>query len=163
MMEEMKVFLVKTVRDEKGFAGAWFSCPVNFEEVMEKLGIENEEEFEIADYELPFPVRWNIPLWELNMNCSIAQSMESTPIGAEMKAIIGKWFGGFDDFMDHKEDICYYAVQDPEALARCLLLEEHVCGEIPDKIRDYIDYVAYGRDLETDDHYLFTSGGVFYY
>ena len=163
-MHEMRVYLISRKPGQEDYTGAWFSCPVNFEEVMEKLGIENEEQFEIADSELPFSIRWNIPLWELNMDCDVAKSMEGTPMGDNMKAIIGKWFGGdLYDFMDHREDVCYYAVQDPEALARYLLQEEHVLGEIPDKIRGYIDYAAYGRELEMDERYLFTPGGVFYY
>lgn len=162
-MDDMRVYLESMSRDRDGFVGAWFTCPVNWEEVMEKLMIENEEQFEIADSELPFPVKANMPLWELNMQCDIVRSMDGTPVGSELKVIIMKWFSGFDDFMDHKEDIRYYAVQDPEALAQCLLLEENVCGEIPDEIRGYIDYAAYGGDLQKRDDYLFTSSGVFCY
>ena len=40
--------------DEDGYAGEWFNCPVDFEEVKEKLGVKEVEEIEIADYELPF-------------------------------------------------------------------------------------------------------------
>ena len=31
------------------YPGAWFSCPVDFEEVRERLGVQNEEEIEIED------------------------------------------------------------------------------------------------------------------
>lgn len=163
-MDEMRVYLISRKPGQEDYTGAWFSCPVDIDEVMEKLEIESPEQVEIADSELPFSIRWNISLWELNMDCDVAMSMAGTPLGENMKAIIGKWFDGdLYDFMDHKEDICYYAVQDPEALARHLLQEEHVCGDIPDKVCDYIDYAAYGRELEADERYLFIPGGTFYY
>lgn len=44
--------------DEDGYAGEWFDCPVDFEEVREKLGVKEVEETEIADYELPFTLRY---------------------------------------------------------------------------------------------------------
>ena len=34
----------KPYRDgDEEYAGEWFNCPVDFEEVKEKLGVENEE------------------------------------------------------------------------------------------------------------------------
>lgn len=56
-MQEMRVYLLnntKPYHDENdGYSGDWFNCPVNFGEVKEKLGVEHEEQIEIADYELP--------------------------------------------------------------------------------------------------------------
>lgn len=40
--------------DEDGYAGAWFNCPVDLEEIKERLGVKQEEYFEIEDYELTF-------------------------------------------------------------------------------------------------------------
>ena len=40
----------------RNIRGAWFSCPVDFEEIRERLGVQSEEEIEIEDYELPFPL-----------------------------------------------------------------------------------------------------------
>ena len=52
----MRIYLLnntKPYRDgDEEYAGEWFNCPVDFEEVKEKLGVENEEQIEIADYEL---------------------------------------------------------------------------------------------------------------
>nr|MCQ5140710.1 antirestriction protein ArdA [Eggerthella lenta] len=68
--------------------------------VRERLGVENEEQLEIADYELPFEVHSEMPLWEINVKCRIVQEIEGTPIGNEMKSIIQRWFYGFDEFID---------------------------------------------------------------
>ena len=34
------------------YPGAWFSCPVDFEEIRERLGVQSEEKIQIEDYEL---------------------------------------------------------------------------------------------------------------
>ena len=100
----MRIYLLnntKPYRDgDEEYAGEWFNCPVEFEEVREKLGVEHEEQIEIADYELPFDVHSNMPLWEINANCRMDLEMEGTPIGNEMKAIQQKWFASFDEFID---------------------------------------------------------------
>lgn len=55
----MRIYILNTTRfyheDFEEYPGAWFSCPVDFEEVKERLGVQSEEEIEIEDYELPFP------------------------------------------------------------------------------------------------------------
>ena len=57
-MQEMRIYLLNNTKPyregEEEYSGAWFNCPVDFEEVREKIGVEHEEQIEIADYELPF-------------------------------------------------------------------------------------------------------------
>ena len=86
----MRIYLLNNTQpyrddEEEGYAGGWFNCPVDLEEVRERLGVENEEQLEIADYELPFEVHSEMPLWEINVKCRIVQEIEGTPIGNEMK------------------------------------------------------------------------------
>jgi len=78
---------------------------VDFEEVREKIGVEHEEQIEIADYELPFDLHSDMPLWEINANCRMVLELEGTPIGNEMKAIQQKWFSSFEEFIDHKDEM----------------------------------------------------------
>ena len=62
-MYEMRLYILDIRKpyheDEDGYAGAWFNCPVDLEEIKERLGVEHEEDFEIADYELPFALMGN--------------------------------------------------------------------------------------------------------
>ena len=166
-MQEMRIYLLNNTKpyhdEDDGYSGDWFSCPVDFEEVKEKLGVEHEEQIEIADYELPFDVHSDMPLWEINANCRMVLEMEGTPIGNEMKAIQQKWFSSFEEFIDHKDEIRYYDVGDGAALAEYLIREEYVFGEIPHELLKHIDYHSYGSELEMDDRYLFTTSGVFRY
>ncbi|MDD3746211.1 MAG: antirestriction protein ArdA [Anaerostipes sp.] len=166
-MYEMKIYLLNNTKpyseDEEEYTGAWFLCPVDFDEVKEKLGVESEEEIEVADYELPFSIGTDTPLWEINVNCRMVLSLEGTPLGNEIEAIQRKWFTSFEDFIDHKEEIRHYDVEDSESLARHLLLEEHLCGELSQKLAEHMDYAAFGRELEESSEYLFTTSGVFRY
>ena len=89
--------------------------------------------------------------------------MQGTPLSHEMNHIREKWFGSFEEFIDHKDQIRHYPVQDSETLARVLLLEESICGEISSDLQNHIDYASFGRELETSEEYLFTDNGVFRY
>ena len=46
-------------------------------------------------------------------------------------------------------------------LAYDLIEETGALGEGPTHLQNYIDYEAYGRDLEIEGNYLFTIRGVF--
>ena len=163
----MKIYIININKsydeDGDGYIGGWFNCPVNFEEVKEQLGIRNEDEIEIEDYELPFPLTLNMKLWEINALCRIVQDMQGTPLYHEMSRIREKWFGSFEEFIDHKDQIRHYSVQDSETLAKILLLEESIYGEISSDLQNHIDYASFGRELETSEEYLFTDNGVFRY
>ena len=90
-IEEMKIYILNTTRfyheDFEEYPGAWFSCPVNFEEIRERLGVQSEEEIEIEDYELPFPLEGNTRLWEINALCRMVQEMQGTPLYYEMDVV----------------------------------------------------------------------------
>ena len=166
-MQEMRVYLLNNTKPyregDEEYSGAWFNCPVDFEEIREKIGVEHEEQIEIADYELPFDLHSDTQLWEINANCRMVLELEGTPIGNEMKAIQQKWFSSFEEFIDHKDQIRCYPVQDGESLARYLVQEIQVFGEIHPDLMNHIDYAAIGRELETSENYLFTDNGIFYY
>ena len=53
-MQEMRIYLLNNTKPyregEEEYSGAWFNCPVDFEEVREKIGVEHEEKIEIAPY-----------------------------------------------------------------------------------------------------------------
>ncbi len=95
-IEEMKIYILNTTRfyheDFEEYPGAWFSCPVNFEEIRERLGVQSEEEIEIEDYELPFPLEGNTRLWEINALCRMVQEMQGTPLYYEMDVVQKRWF-----------------------------------------------------------------------
>ena len=91
VIEKMRIYILNTTRfyheDFEEYPGAWFSCPVDFEEIRERLGVQSEEEIEIEDYELPFPLEGNTRLWEINALCRMVQEMQGTPLYYEMDVV----------------------------------------------------------------------------
>ena len=59
-MEEMRIYIANLGKYNEGeLVGAWFTPPVDFEEVKERIGLNDEyEEYAIHDYELPFMSMW---------------------------------------------------------------------------------------------------------
>ena len=54
-------------------------------------------------------------------------------------------------------------MQDGESLARYLVQETQIFGEVHPDLMNHIDYAAIGRKLETGENYLFTDNGIFSY
>ena len=63
-MEEMRIYIANLGKYNEGeLVGAWFTFPIDFEEVKEKIGLNDEyEEYAIHDYELPLRLTNTLPL-----------------------------------------------------------------------------------------------------
>lgn len=68
-MDDMQIYITNLVRyNEDELVGAWFTFPINFEEVKEKIGLNDEyEEYAIHDYQLLFSVDEYTSIGELAM------------------------------------------------------------------------------------------------
>ena len=69
-MDDMQVYIANLGKYNEGeLVGAWFTFPIDFEEVKEKIGLNDEyEEYAIHDYELPFTVDEYTSIGELPKN-----------------------------------------------------------------------------------------------
>ena len=60
LIEEMRIYILNTTRfyheDFEEYPGALFSCPVDFGEIRERLGVQSEEEIEIEDYKVKIDI-----------------------------------------------------------------------------------------------------------
>lgn len=147
-MEEMQVYIANLGKYNEGeLVGAWFTPPIDWDEVKERIGLNDEyEEYAIHDYELPFDIE------------------EYTPIEDEMREIQRAFFSSFEEMAEHADDIiCYSDCDDMEDVARYFIEETGALGEVPANLQNYIDYEAFGRDLELEGNFLVTSHGVFEY
>lgn len=72
--ERMRIYIlnIRTPynKEETGLNGKWFTCPTSFETLRKTLGIEQESQMLILDYELPFQITENISLEEINIRCN---------------------------------------------------------------------------------------------
>ena len=88
-MEEMRIYIANLGKYNEGeLVGAWFTPPVDFEEVKERIGLNDEyEEYAIHDYELPFEIDEYTPIEEVNRlyECGDCHKPESPLHGAEQE------------------------------------------------------------------------------
>ena len=70
-MEQMRVYIANLGKYNEGeLVGAWFTPPIDFDEVKERIGLIDEyEEYAIHDYELPFEIDEYTPIEEINRLC----------------------------------------------------------------------------------------------
>ena len=71
-------------------------------------------------------------------------------------------FSSLEELCEHADDIIHYPdCSDMTDVAYYFIDECQSLGEIPDRIRSYIDYEAYGRDLDLEGRFVVTNHGVF--
>ena len=163
---EMQVYIANLGKYNEGeLVGAWFTPPIDYEEMEEKSGLNGEyEEYAIHDYELPFEISEYTPISEINRLCEQVMELEGSPILEELKEIQGMWFSSLEELLEHVDDIiCYSDCDSMEDIARYYVEETGQLGEVPSNLQNYIDYQSLGRDMEIEGNYLVTSHGVFEY
>ena len=64
----MRIYIANLGKYNEGeLVGAWFTPPVDYDEMAERIGLNDEyEEYAIHDYELPFEIDEYTPIEEVN-------------------------------------------------------------------------------------------------
>ena len=71
-------------------------------------------------------------------------------------------FCSLEELYEHKDDIIQYPnCENMLDVAYYLIDECGSLGEIPDRLKNYIDYEAYARDLDIEGYFVETRYGVF--
>ena len=71
------------------------------------------------------------------------------------------YYGSLEELVEHKDDIILYSgCETMTDLAYYLIDEEQALGEIPSSLQNYIDYEAYGRDLDIEGTFIATNAGI---
>lgn len=160
-MDDMSIYIVNLGRYTEGESvGAWFSCPVNMDEVKEKIGLnEHYEEYAIHDYKLPFEIDEYESIDTINRWCEALKNVPEYML-SDLKKLIDEC-GGVDFFVENLDRIEYYpGIESMEDLAMNLV-EEGYYGEIPEKLRFYIDYEGIARDLDIEGHFVIGSNCIY--
>lgn len=166
--------------NEGELLGKWISLPATNEEMGQlyidiKVAHRNEkgefipyyeenniiyEEVAIHDYETDFSglsIEEYEDITYLNEFAEELADLDDDDIKV-INAIIEATGDDLEYAIEHKDDSIYYRDMTMEDVA-AELVEEGLFGEIPESIRDYIDYEAIARDLEIDSYYK-VDGGV---
>lgn len=170
-MDGIKIFLTNLGRYNEGILmGEWVKLPVpadKLDEVLERIGINGEyEEYFITDYEASFA----------NLNLSEYTSIEALNGFTERLEELDRWdeeklaavleyesVNSITDIMDiieHLDDFEVLTdVEDDEGLGRYYAEELCTLEAVPEHLRSYFDYEAYGRDIRLESVGCFTSYG----
>ena len=161
LMEEMRVYVANLGKYNEGeLVGAWFEPPIDYDEMAERIGLnEFYEEYAIHDYELPFEIGEYTPIEEVNRLCEMVADLPEY-IQDNLKEL-QSYFGSIEDLCDHEDDIIYYPGCDMTDVARVMVEENDVLGEITAHLQNYIEYEAYGGDLSMEGTFVETRDGVF--
>ena len=138
--------------------------------VLSKIGVDGVryEEIHIVDYEtdvagLRAHLGENESIDELNYLASLLGEMDSGEMKKfEAAVALGEYAGSVKDLINLTQNLdCYEfypEVQNEEELGRYLIDE---CGalNVPEHIKDYFDYEAYGRDMFLNTTSDFAGGG----
>ena len=107
-------------------------------------GIWNVEKvlYAINDFNLPFPVTFTQITWFV-----ITEFISH--------------YGTLEEVVEHKDDIYYYPdCETMTDVAYYYIDELQALGDIPHSLQNYIDYEAYGRDLDMGGCFIETSRGM---
>ena len=60
--------------NEGELVGAWFTPPIDYDELEERIGVTDQEpDYVIRDYELPFEIDEDMMIEELNCLCQLVE------------------------------------------------------------------------------------------
>ena len=162
----LKIFLTNLGKYNEGYLiGEWVTLPVDddeLEEIKKRIGInEHYEEMFITDYESDIDgveVNEYCNIEELNEMAEILEDLEDDELDIVM-ALISEGYG-VNEAIEKKDD-CYiwfdsYDMEDV-AIQYC-----DTCGMLeamPEHLRNYFDFAAFGRDMSFESRFVFLSSG----
>lgn len=161
-MKELRVLIeAKQSADSEG-RSAWFTLPINEEELEEALGIEaDSDDYRIIEKDVPFAdeVSEDASIDELNRMYEMIEELPEKIIDSLDDFI--SCYGSLEGVVEHKDQIRFYPGCDSmEDVARYCVNELHVFGELPPSLKYCIDYEEYGRNLEIEGYFIKTSYGM---
>jgi len=159
----MQVFIVNLDRyKEDQIRGSWFEPPIDLEEMKERIGLDEEyKEYAIFDYDLPFEIEESTSVSEINRICGAIGEIEGSPLYDALSEVQRHWFGSIEELLENIDDIMYYPDSESMTDVARVFIEENI--DIPSHLQKYMDYEAYGRDLDSTGNFMMTSRGIFEY
>ena len=158
--------------NERELVGEWVKFPTTYEqmqEVFKRIGIGSEyEEWFITDYDCYVDGIYDVfgeyeSLDELNYLAASIEAMDNYDFERFEAAVgVSDYANSVKDLINLTQNLdkydIYPDVHDHDDLGR-LYIEEYGAMEVPDHLKNYIDYEAYGRDIALDEIGYFTDQG----
>lgn len=162
----LRIYLTNLGKYNEGYLiGEWVNLPVDadeLEEVKARIGINAEyEEMFITDWESDVDgvsVGEYDNIDELN---ELAEELDK-PDEYELEIVAAFLSEGYDleEALERREDVLFFSdCYDMGDVARAYCDETGLLDSIPENLRDYFDFAAFGRDMSFEGHFVFTSAG----
>ena len=162
MIDDMAVYIANLGKYNEGYlVGAWFTFPIDEEDVKEKIGLnEQYEEYAIHDTDnFPIAIGEYVSIEELNEMYEMIEELPDYIVDCLDEFI--SHYGTLEEVVEHKDDIYYYPdCETMTDVAYYYIDELQALGDIPPSLQNYIDYEAYGRDLDMVGCFIETSRGM---
>lgn len=173
----LNIYLTNLGKYNEGeLLGEWVELPITDEElnkVFDRIQICHDdveytdecgnpyEEYFITDHETDIhglEIGEYSNLEELN---EIAETLEDLDEYEKevVKVLLGESYD-LDEAMEKKDDcVVYYDCNDMEDVAKQYAEETGLLDSIPENLRNYFDFEAYGRDMSYEGTFVFTDDG----
>lgn len=171
----MEIFLTNLGKYVEGcLVGQWVKLPVpedKLESVLKEIGINDEyEEYFITDYETSFcGLRDVLGEYEsietLNELAEMLESLSSDDedkLGAILETESYRNVTDIKELVERLDEFDLITdIDDDDDLGR-YLIDECCCLDVPEYLKSYIDYEAYGRDVRLEQNIIYTSYGCLF-
>ena len=166
-MATIKAYVTNLGLYNEGYlVGEWVTFPITADEqdeLMERIKIdETHEEYFMTDFDSEFDLYHMfgeyVSIETLN---DIAEQLDGLSDYEEeiITALIGNGYS-FDDAMNRKDDVYFFSGCSTMAeVAEQYAEETGLLDSIPENLRYYFDFEAYGRDMSFDGEFIFTDNG----
>ncbi len=161
----LNIFITNLALYNAGYlAGEWVELPISeskLDKIVNRISRNGKDELFITDYEsdingLTIGEYDNIN--ELNEIAEQLKDLDDYEIG-KLGALLNYGYS-LEDAIDKIDDCIYYEdCYDMGAVAEQYCEECGILDDIPEHLRCYFDFDAYGCDMEIEGHYVFTNGG----
>ncbi|MFI3618569.1 antirestriction protein ArdA [Enterococcus avium] len=158
---EAKIYIANLSKYVGGtIQGGWFDLPVEYSEIVAKLGLnESEEETIILDYEAPFMIHEYDGLDYLNERYELYSELPSE-VRDNAKILIGDLFYSEEDLLENHEDVTFLPDVDTDEKLGSYWVDEGLIS-VPKELIYYIDTEALGRDIRMNGEITYVTEGCF--
>lgn len=160
----MKVYIVNLGKYNEGDrVGAWFSFPLDYEHVKERIGLnEQYEEYAVHDWEnIPWEISQYMNIEELNTAYAMIAQLEDTPhLLNDLNALIGL-VGTLEEIVEYKDAIRFYTGTDVSELAEKVLISEGTFYGVDSFFIKHFNFSSYGNELVQSGKFVQTAKGFY--
>jgi len=162
-LNELRVLIEAKQPADSERRSAWFTLPIDEEELEEALGIEaDSDDYRIVEKDVPFAddVGEDTPVERLNDLCDMYEDLPSE-LQDEYSELMCH-FSSLDELHQHRYDIIHY----PDCnsmidIARRYLAENPAFNALSEDCVRYFDFEAYGQYLDDNGTFVETDHGIY--